>query len=403
MNNKKIKVLHIITKLELGGAQQNTLYTVENLNKEKFDVCLISGCGGILDEKAKLISKTKNVKLFFVKNLIREINPIKDFIALIELIILLNKIKPDIVHTHSSKAGILGRWATFFVNVIYKIRNKKNVKIIHTFHGFAFSAYHKFFIRWVYIFLEFFTAIISDKLIFVSNDNIKTAKMYKIGNLKKYILIRSGIKISNFYVSDKDKSLRFLKKEELGILEAEKVITTIGPFKPQKNLSDFIKIAKIISDKLSEMKIRFLIIGDGEQRNFLISLSKKLNVEEKIKFLSWQKNVKEFLVITDIFVMTSLWEGLPRSAVEALVCGVPVVAYSVDGLNDIIKSGTNGFLVKPKDIFSLAEKIIFLLTNNEVYNNIKKNTTQTIDKSFDIDYMVLQQENLYFELTSIIN
>ncbi len=403
MYKKKIKVLHIITKLELGGAQQNTLYTVENINKEKFDVYLITGCGGILDEKAKFISKKKDVKLFFVKNLVREINPIKDFIALVELIILLSKIKPDVVHTHSSKAGILGRWSAFFVGLICKIINKKIIKIIHTFHGFAFSAYHKFFVRWFYAFLEFFTAIISDKLIFVSNDNIKTAKMYKIGNLKKYILIRSGIKISNFYVSDKDKNLGFLKKKEFGILEEDKVITTIGPFKPQKNLSDFIKMVKIINDKLSEMKIGFLIIGDGEQRNFLISLSKKLNVEEKIKFLSWQKNVKEFFVITDIFVMTSLWEGLPRSAVEALVCGIPVVAYSVDGLNDIIKSGVNGFLVKPKDVFSLAEKVIFLLKNNEIYNNIKKNTTQTIDKSFDIDYMVLQQENLYFELTSIIN
>lgn len=398
--DKKLKVIHIITKLELGGAQQNTLYTVENLNKERFDVYLVSGCGGILDEKAKIISKTKNIKLFFIKNLIREINPIKDYLTFIELVILLNRIKPDIVHTHSSKAGILGRWAAFFVNLKLKIQNEKLIKIIHTFHGFAFSPYHKFFIRWFYIVLEFFTAIISDKLIFVSNDNMDTAKFYKISNPKKYILIRSGIKIKDFYFSSFDKNLKLLKKKELNILEEEKVITTIGPFKLQKNLKDFIKMAKIVSDKLSNIKIKFLIIGDGEQRNFLISLTKKLNMEDKIKFLSWQKNIKEFLSTTDIFVMTSLWEGLPRSAVEALVCGVPVVSYSVDGLKDIIKSGINGFLVKPKDIFSLSEKIIFLLTNKEVYDNIKKNTTQTIDKSFDIDYMVLQQENLYLELSS---
>jgi glycosyltransferase involved in cell wall biosynthesis len=98
--------------------------------------------------------------------------------------------------------------------------------------------------------------------------------------------------------------------------------------------------------------------------------------------------------------MTSLWEGLPRSAVEALVAGVPVLAYAVDGLNDIIKSGINGYLIEPKDVFNLSKKVILLIRNSDLYNQIKKNTTQTIDKSFDIDYMVLQQQNLYFELTS---
>jgi len=393
----KIKVVHIITKLELGGAQQNTLYTVEHLDKTKFDVYLMSGCGGILDETAKFLAKNVYVKVYFVKNLVREIDIIRDILALIEIFELLLKIKPHIIHTHSSKAGIIGRWSAFVLNLF----RKEKIKIIHTFHGFAFSRFHNFFVRNFYIILEFFTAIISDKLIFVSVDNIKTAKRYKIGSVKKYVLIRSGIKISEFYKVSFDSELKEVKKKELQISSSEKVITTIGPFKPQKNLADFIKMAKVVVEKIPEQKIKFLIAGDGEQRNKLLWLTKKLNMEDKIKFLSWYKDIKGLLSVTDIFVMTSLWEGLPRSAVESLVAGVPVVAYAVDGLNDIVKSGKNGFLVTPKDVNSIAEQVVYLLKNQNIFNEFKKNAVETIENSFDIDYMVIQQENLYIECMRI--
>lgn len=390
MKNRK-KVCHIITKLELGGAQQNTLYTVEHLNRDIFEVFLICGRGGILDDSVLALAKTKKAKLFFVTHLIREINPFKDFLAFIEIFLILQQIKPDIVHTHSSKAGILGRWAAYF----YKLINFKNVKIIHTFHGFGFSKFHSYITRFIFITMEFFTAIISDTLIFVSNDNIKTARTYKIGFPTKYRLIRSGIKIKDFYNVSSDYTLRTKKKEELNIKEDEIVITTIGPFKPQKNLKDFIKLAKILTERFRDKKIKFLIAGDGQQRELLYNMCKEFRLENHIKFLSWYKDIKGLLSITDIFVLTSLWEGLPRSAVEALVSGVPVVSYAVDGLNDIIIDDVNGYLVPPKDIDSLAKKVSILLTDKEKFVRIKNKTLLTIDNSFDIDYMVIQQENLY--------
>lgn len=391
----KIKVVHIITKLELGGAQQNTIYTVENLDKKIFEVFLLTGKGGILDNTAINLAKENKIKLFFVQNLIREINPITDFLAFIEIFELLKKIKPNIVHTHSSKAGILGRWATFLLRVL---NPKLQTKIIHTFHGFGFSKFHKFFVRTTFVIAEFFTAVVTDKLIFVSVDNIKTARRYKIGLPQKYLLIRSGIKIKEFFNVSTKEMLKINKRKELDIKDDEKVITTIGPFKPQKNLSDFIKMVKIVNDNLPEYKIKFLIAGDGKQKNFLVSLSKKLGVYHKIKFLSWYKDIKGLFSITDIFVLTSLWEGLPRSAVESLVSGVPVVCYAVDGLNDIIQNEINGYLVPPKDVNTLAQKIIMLLTNKEKFQMLKQNTIKTIDNSFDIDYMVKKQEELYFSL-----
>jgi glycosyltransferase involved in cell wall biosynthesis len=130
----------------------------------------------------------------------------------------------------------------------------------------------------------------------------------------------------------------------------------------------------------------------------LLRMTKKLGLEDKIKFLSWYKDIKGLLAVTDIFVMTSLWEGLPRSAVEALVAGIPVVAYAVDGLNDIVRSGKNGFLVQPKDYNTLAEHIVYLLKHEDILEKFKKNAVETIEKSFDIDYMVIQQEELYIRV-----
>lgn len=400
----KIKVLHIITKLELGGAQQNTLYTVEHLNKEQFDVYLATGRGGILDSKAVELATSGKIKLFFISSLIREVNPYKDFIAFVQLLQLISYIKPDVVHTHSSKAGILGRWSAkvynIFVGIVYsKVRK---IKIVHTFHGFAFSKFHNLLVRLFYIMLEFYTAIITDVLIFVSNHNIRTARRYKIGFPKKYVLIRSGIKINEFYNVNNNYELKNKKRKELNITEDVKVITTIGPFKPQKNLSDFIKAVRKVCDMLPEQRLIFLIAGDGEERNKLISLARKLKVYDRIKFLSWYKDIKGLFAITDIFVMTSLWEGLPRAAVESLVSGVPVVAYAVDGLNDIVVNGLNGFLVPPKDVTSLSEKIVMLVKKETLLKEMKKNVLQTIDNTFDIDYMVLQQEKLLKSFFNIV-
>ncbi len=400
----KIKIVHIITKLELGGAQGNTLYTVENLDQEKYEVYLLCGYGGILDNKAKELNRNKKIKLIFIKNLVRKINPWKDLFAFKELLMVLDKIKPDIVHTHSSKAGILGRLASQTLRIMDK--NFYKTKIVHTFHGFGFNEYQNFIIKNFYIKLEQLAGKFTDKLIFVSESNIYVAaRKYKIGDETKYKLIRSGIKISDFQNVKENKMLRTRVLKDLKLSEENKIITTIGPFKPQKNLVDFIKLAKILVDSnelFNETKrqLIFLIAGDGEQRKMLEHLVKKYGLEHKIKFLSWYFDIPGLLAITDIFVMTSLWEGLPRSAVESLASGVPVVAYNADGLNDIIISDYNGYLVNIKDIDKLAYYVIELLNNKIKLERLKSNTRKVVDKNFDIVYMVKQQEELYESLNN---
>jgi len=376
----KIKICHIITMLELGGAQGNTLYTVSNLDKSMFDAALIAGPGGILDDDAK---KTENIDLYFVPQLVRQVNPIKDIVALFKLRKLLKSIKSDLVHTHSSKAGILGRIAAYLAGVPV---------IIHTFHGFGFNDFQKWFVKFVYVLAERITAKISDKLIVVSNENISYGLANRIGRKEQYMVIRSGIKTGKY----RQKFDAVKIKKELGLKETDKIITTIGPFKPQKNTVDFIDMAAQVSGKFPDVK--FLVIGDGSLRPQIESKIAAFNLQNKVMLLGWRNDIPELLSITDIFILTSLWEGLPRAIVESMVSGKPVIAYAVDGSKEIVKDNVTGFLIPPKNMEVLCEKTMLLLSDDNLRLKFGMEAQKTVSTEFDIDHMVKQQESLYKEL-----
>lgn len=374
----KRKICHIITKLELGGAQQNTLFTVSNINQDEFIPVLMSGKGGILDTEASTLS---GVKVYLVDNLIRPIQPISDLIALFKLCLLLRKEKPHIVHTHSSKAGILGRIAAWIARVPV---------IIHTFHGFAFHDFQPRFVKGFYILLERLIARITHKLIAVSNDNIEKGLQNDIGIREKYLVIRSGIDVTRYKNSHVDVSE---KRRELNIPNDEKIITTIGPFKPQKNLLDFVRVAKYVSDRNNYC--RFLVIGDGKQRFQIESLINQLKLNSKVELLGWRRDIAQILAVSDVFVMTSLWEGLPRSILEAMCMGLPVVANAVDGVKEIINNTENGFTVEPFMTQEMSECILDILSNADQAKEVGLKAKESITQEYDINYMVKQQEDLY--------
>ncbi len=380
MTKEKINVAHIVTKLELGGAQQNTLYTVQHLNKDKYKPMLIYGTGGMLDHIANTLHQ--EVKTCPIPQLIRRINPIKDWKAFKELKRLFKEEKVDIVHTHSSKAGILGRWAAYFARVPV---------IIHTFHGFGFHDYQNFFVKRFFIFLEWITAKITDKLVAVSEENVKKGLHYKIGKKEQYTVIHSGIKFEAFLDVNVDIEE---KKKELGIDINSHVVGMIACFKPQKAPLDFVKMAEIVTCEVPG--VQFLLVGDGVLRPKLEGLIKEKSLKNKVILAGWRNDVPQIMRIFDIFVLTSLWEGLPRVIPEALISGKPVIATAVDGNKEIIKDGESGYLVSPKDVKSMAEKVIFLLRNKEKAIQIGEKGKELINNSsFNIDVMVKKQEKLY--------
>ncbi|MDY6861421.1 MAG: glycosyltransferase family 4 protein [Thermodesulfobacteriota bacterium] len=381
-----VKVIHIITKLELGGAQENTLYTVGHLNPKKFSPELITGNKGILIEEAKGIS---SIDLTLIPELIREIRPLKDLKALFKIYRSLKKTvrgknrRPVIVHTHSSKAGILGRWAARLAGV--KI-------IIHSIHGFSFHDYQSRFTKLLFIFLERITSFVTRKFIAVSLSDIEKGVKYKIFSRNQIVLIRSGIDISQYQKPGKRPAEIY---KELGLNPDFPLVGMIACLKPQKAPLDFLDVAFNVSQRIPETQ--FILAGDGELRDKMTDKIKSLKLENNFHLLGWRRDIPDVLSLLDVLVLTSLFEGLPRVFPQAMAAGVPVVATKVDGAPEAIREGINGFLLKPHDIKGMSEKIIYLIKNPEISRKMGEKGKEFLFE-FDIKNMVKAQEELYIKL-----
>ncbi len=389
MAGPRVKVVHLITLLEFGGAQGNTLHTVKNLNEEKFETLLWSGKGAYWDEDTERnLGIHGRVRFFF--SLVRPLNPFMDVIALFCLWGALLRAKPKILHTHSSKAGILGRIAGKLAGVPI---------IIHTFHGFGFNDQQRPWTRRFFIAVEKLTARFSTRLIFVSKSNMEEARRLRIGTPGKYQLIRSGVPLSKIVAEGKGIDRPTFLKEH-GVPATARVVTTIGAFKPQKNLGDFIEMAKIISGELPD--IYFFIIGDGGLRPKFERQVVDMGLKGRLFMPGWRRDATRFLAVSDIFVMTSLWEGLPRSLVEAMALGIPPVCYETDGVLDLLEA-REGTMVPRGHVNQLTELVSDLLNNKEKRRHVSSLVKGRIGMEFDIDHMVRQQEDLYASLLQVDN
>jgi len=386
---QKTIVVHIITKMELGGAQQNTLFTVSNLDVQKYEPFLLTGEGG------ELIGEAKNFKNFFViKDLIREIRPIKDIKAFFQIVKILRKIKSQfsgfssiIVHTHSSKAGILGRWASKAAGV--KV-------LIHSIHGFPFNDFQPFLKKNIYILLEKITAKITSHFIAVSSSNIGEGIKYKIFKRNKAALIRSGIDISAF----KDpKTGKEETRNNLGVPPDSPVILMVSCLKPQKAPLDFVRACFIIKKKIKNAS--FLLAGDGILRPDIENEIKNKGLEGSFQLLGWRRDIPDLINASDVLVLTSFWEGLPRVIPQAMAASVPVVATRVNGSPEAVTEGENGFLLNPGDVEGIAGKTVFLLENPEKAKEMGQKGSFMV-KEFDIHKMVADQERLYAELLNFV-
>ncbi|MGM0567782.1 MAG: glycosyltransferase family 4 protein [Elusimicrobiota bacterium] len=369
------KIVHIITKLQLGGAQQNTLYTLENLKKNRRGV-LISGPGGYLDREAVSSEKYSISFCYFLR---RKVSPVFDTFAFFWIYFYLLSCRPAVVHTHSSKAGIIGRWAAFFAGVD---------NIIHTFHGFGFTPLQKPPVRKFFIFLEKITASITDVFIAVAEDNISKAVGEGIGEKSRYRLVRSGIELEKFEKAPKFAIIR----DNLGIKYSEKVVGNISCFKPQKGLEVFIDVCAEL-DKRGDY--RYLLVGDGKLRPVIEKMIFDKGLSDKFILTGRVRGVENILPSMDVMVHTAYFEGLPRVVLEAMACKVPVVATAVDGVKDVIKDGVNGFLASPGDRRSLAVAAGRLLNDENLRKRVSQKAKKDLKEEFSIENMSRILNDLY--------
>jgi len=370
----KINLLFVITKLELGGAQGHLLSLISLLEKAKYNIYLFTAKDGLLMEDSLSLDGVTLVKSKFLE---RPVNLINDFLVFIEICSFIKKHNIDIVHTHGSKAGILGRFAA---------KCTKVKAILHTVHGWSFNDYQNFLLKLLYIRLEKICARFSDRIIVVCEFDKKRGLIKGVGSNDKYCVIYYGINRLEFI--NKDVNIR----KELNI-DNNLVVGMVACFKPQKSPLDFIEVARLVNKIVPES--RFLLIGDGILRKKIEAQITKLDLSKKIILTGWRRDIPKILSTIDVFLLTSLWEGVPISVLEAMAASKPVVATHTGGIEEVITSGVNGYLVSARNVVSLSERIIMLLANEKLREQIGENARKSLDSRFSQENMLRDTSLLY--------
>lgn len=379
-------VVYIITKLELGGAQKICLALMNHFYHESASSSLISGKEGLLINEANRFNSTHLLPYFH-----REIglkNVISDIRAFFNIVRILRKLKKKhktlIVHTHSTKAGLIGRWAAFFSGIPYRV---------HTVHGYAFHDQQST-LAWFAIYaLEYLTSLITTHFVCVSDKDRSTGIKFFPHFEKKSSIIRAAVDDCYFEAST--------APALIGKHPDHFTIGTISCFKPQKNIFDLLKAFHMTYEQAPQSIRRHLyldIIGDGPLRPSIEAFILKRRLCNHVHILGWQRDIRPWLSSWQIFALSSLWEGLPCSVIEARLNHLAIVAYNVGGISEVIQDGINGFLVPPGDWQQLSQRLTALTTQPNLRTSLQHHPDEL--NSFSIPFMNQEHKKLYLQLTS---
>jgi len=387
-----VKVLHIITRLDMGGSAQNTLDTCLNLNHSKYDVYLIHGLSleSAMTEKerstvAKRIAKARQrgVKVISLETLVRQIDIIKDLKTFFSLWRIMRHEKPVIVHTHTSKAGLLGRLAAWFAGVPH---------IVQTPHGNVFYGHFGLLGSKFFLLLEKLAARLTHQLVALTERERLDYVKFTVAPASKLLTIHSGVKLDRYLNGQADRNR---KREFPGFADGDMIIGFVGWLLPIKGVMHLLKAMDIICSK--HPHARLVYVGKGGSEKELKTETERLGLTANVKFLGWRDDIDKIMPLFDIFVLPSLNEGMGRVLVEAMAAARPVVASNVGGIPDLVKPGESGILVPPGDAQALATGIMRLIDQPEVARKMGQQGRR-LSRHYSMEMMIEKIESLYEEL-----
>lgn len=377
-----IKIAHIQLLPLLSGVQRVCLDELIHLDNTKFEKYLICKEPGPLTEEAQKYG----IKCFYIPSLVRHISLKNDTKALLSLWKLIRLNRFDIVHTHSSKTGVLGRVAAWL---------NRTKLIVHTVHGFSFPIAKNKMQYLLFWSMEKIGSLCGDKIICLHENDARIAKeIVKVSDDSIHI-IGNGVDVKKFspYDADKKKSLRKIIAESD---DDTLIIGMIGRLWPQKNpMCLLYAVEKIISENTN---LKCLFVGDGELHEEMMNFIRHKKLDKNVKLLGWRYDTPNVLNVFDIFVLPSLWEGMPLAILEAKSCALPCVASDIPGNNNIINNYHDGLLFNldsgPDELYN---KIKLLISNPDVRKNIGSAARENILSSHDIEARIEKIQNLYLE------
>jgi len=391
-----LKIVHIITRLILGGAQENTLITCKLLAERGHDVTLITGPA--IGPEGELFEQTKKQKynVIVIPKMIRAICPLYDTIAYYQIKGHLKELQPDVVHTHSAKAGILGRFAAH--NLRHKTQDPRDKRpaIVHTIHGWSFHPYQSDWLNKFYIAIEKSAAKRTDFFISVADAMTTQATAVGIGKPEQYVTAYSAIEEDDFLEPvPQERRKAFRRKYEID--EDAIVLVTIARLFMLKGHEYIIESAKELSKRFKNCV--WLFVGDGNLAKRFKQEVKELGLAERIKFTGLLPPSQIPLAIqsSDILVHCSLREGLARTLPQALLCGRPAISFDIDGAKEVVNERT-GRLVEPENIEQLIRACAELIEDEDLRKKLGETGRELVKEKFAPAIMVDTIEAVYQKL-----
>lgn len=348
---RPIRVMRIIARLNVGGPALHVTLLTERLRPPEFESTLVCGRIGPGEGDMAYLAEERGITPVYVPELGRELHPLRDLVTLIKLWRLMRRLKPDVVHTHTAKAGFVGRWAAWLARVPVRV---------HTFHGHVFHGYFGAAKTRFFLALERLTARLTDRLITISpalRDEL--SGVYRVAPAEKFAVVPLGLELAQYAAAPRG----------MGTLRAAyqippdaPLIGIVGRIVPIKNHALFLEMASRVLQ--SQPDAYFLIVGDGEERPAIEALADRLGLRTRAVFTGWMRDLVPVFSDLDLLVLSSNNEGTPTAIMQALAAGVPVVSTTVGGVPDLLRGGAWGRLVPPGDADGLAEAVLSALRDS---------------------------------------
>jgi glycosyltransferase involved in cell wall biosynthesis len=376
-----IRVLHIHTLPIVSGSGINTFLSMQGMEKSLYVVELVCAPGGRLIQ----LVEENHMKVWPFEHLVQPIAPLKDTLALLDLSIFLKKNPYDIVHTHNSKAGILGRLAAKLAGVPV---------IVHTVHGFAFHDQEPVWRQSLFRHLERLGSRWCDKMIFISQPLIDWALEERITEREKIEKIYSGIQLDQFHPVTADVKMK--NRERWQLKKEEAVVGIVSKLWEGKGHTTLIESFKVLKQRIPNA--RLIIVGEGDLYSELLRAVNENGLRESVLFTGFQMDVAKVLSTFDVAVLPSFFEGMGRVLLEAMAMEKPVVASRVGGIPDLVKHNVNGLLVPPGDVIELANALERLLSDNRLARSMGQEGRKRIQEQFSSEVMVRSIHRVYQDL-----
>jgi glycosyltransferase involved in cell wall biosynthesis len=379
-----IRVVRVITRLNVGGPALHATVLTEELDRARYDSTLVTGVEDATEGNYLTLHGRSPERLIVLKDLGRAIHGRDDGVALWQLVRLMRRLKPHIVHTHEAKAGALGRVAALLTRVPV---------IVHTYHGHVFHGYFSPLRTRAFLAIERWLAPRTTRLIAVS-DSVKAEILrFGIGTPERVAVVPLGLELDRFVgCAVREGELR----AQLGLDPDTPLIGIVARLAPIKAHDVFLAAASVVAQEMPQS--RFVVVGDGECRSTLENLTRRLGLVEHVTFLGWRPDLERIYADLDLVVLTSRNEGSPVSVIEAMAAAKPVVATRVGGVPDLVENGVSGLLVEPGDAAALAHSMLALLADPDRAHRMGRAGQKRVYPAFSAARLVADIDALYGRL-----